>query len=584
MRPKCVNRIAAMIAALLAIVLAGPAWASDTGEPSFAPICHFASDDNLELADVVQGSSQWICEDRKWAANQPIAWLRFDAESWEGEERPRFFFSRIARFEAIDMAALDKDGSFRSVSHLESDGQPFGKGPVFQLRLPDVTQDTQSIFVRIQRPHSVPLLTEARLMHFPEDADWSQVEVMLLAMVVGMLVLPLLFDISFFVVLRERFVALHAVMVVAMITYVTFAGGLISVFVTLPVSTIAIIGPLAWAIGCGVSALFLAEFLEPGSQSRAMQKLTIGTGIWCMLVPGFFALQLHTTQAIDDRAYFYAFLPVIFVITAAIGEALWRGSRAAKFIAIAWAPIILASIDRLMRGLGAYVGPSSLDQSLYLATGFEVILISLAVADRFLALRRERDEAITEARTLERLSVRDHLTGLMNRRALDDRFVQYHRDGYETFALFDLDHFKRVNDSAGHAVGDSVLKTIALTLNEDDDTLAFRLGGEEFVVMLRGEDGERRIEQLRQAITLRVARAVPELKQLVTASVGLLQAPYDSIPKIRFADLYRRADMLMYEAKELGRNRIVSERWQGFSARSDDDRRQIDRRRDEQAA
>ncbi len=583
MKPRAIHRLAALFAALLAYALATPAIAFDKGEPSFAPACHFASDENVSFDEVVSRSNSWLCDGKKWVANKPVAWLRFEASSWEGEERPRYFFSRIARFDAMEFAAIDADGTLRLIDYKERHARPYAGGPVFEFALPEVKSETRAILVRIERPHSVPLLTEARLAHYPEDSDWSQLEVMLLAFVLGMLTLPLLFDVSFYVVLRERFVALHALMVIAMMTYVAFASGLISVFVALPLAVIAVTGPLAWAIGCGISALFLADFLEPHAQSKIMRRVTIAAGAWCVTLPGFFALQLPATQSFGDQAYFYTFTPVIFIITAALGEAILRGSRAARFIGLAWTPIIVASVDRLLRGLGLYVGPSSLDQMLYLATGFEVIIMSLAVADRFLALRGERDAALTEAKTLERLSERDPLTGLMNRRALDERFADYHRDGFETFALVDLDRFKKVNDTAGHAVGDAVLRTVAETLSEDPSMRAFRLGGEEFFVLLQGPDGERRAEQMRQSIALRVARAVPELEMLVTASVGLLVVPQSALPKIDFNSIYRRADMLMYEAKENGRNQMVSERLQAFSAQASKERRQSDRRRRTQA-
>lgn len=515
----------------------------------------------------MQAREVWTCNSAGWRADQPAAWLRFEAEAWRGETLPRYFFTRIARYQSISFAALDSDGTMRTARYGEADGSPFAAGPVFELALPQVTHKTRAVLVRIERAHSVPLLTEARLTRYSEDADWSQIEVMTLAFVIGMLVLPLLFDISFFVVLRERFIAVHAIMVTAMICYVLFAGGLISVFAQLPLAVIAVAGPLAWAIGCGMSALFLVDFLEEGRQSRAMRRLTLATGIWTIFVPGFFALQLHATQSIDDQAYFFTFVPAIVVITGAIIEALWRGSKSARYIAIAWAPIILASIERMLRGLGVYVGPSSLDQLLYVATGVEVIMISLAIAERFLAIRRERDAAVTEARMLEALSERDPLTGLMNRRAVEARFADLRKQGFDTFALLDLDRFKDINDRYGHQSGDRALVACADAIRGSDnrDTIAVRLGGEEFVILLRGEQPLERIEALRRAIPLRIANQVAGLDRPVTASAGVIELPRAADRLMSFEDLYARADKLLYEAKASGRNRLCYERLQVFS-------------------
>ena len=489
-------------------------------------------------------------------------WLRFEAKDWNKRALPRHFFSRSARFETITFHAIDGDGAVRSLVLREADGRPFAAGPVFQLPLPEITPRTTTLIARIEAPHSVPLLTEARITHDPGLADWSQIDMMLLAFVAGMLVLPLLFDISFFVVLRERFVVLHAAMVTAMMTYVLTAGGLISAFVTLPVAVIAVVGPLSWAVGAGISALFLASFLERGAQSRLMRQVTIATGWFTMIVPGFFALQLDATQRFDDVGYFLAFLPAIIVISAAVIEAIARGSRSGRFLAVAWAPIIVASIERLLRGLGWHTGPSSLDQMLYVAVGIEVVVISLAIADRFLALRRERDAALTEARMLEQISTRDSLTGLMNRRAIEARFDELLAQGFDTFALVDLDRFKAINDVHGHQVGDAALVACASAIRSsgDRDAVAVRLGGEEFVVLLRGPRPIERAEALRQAIPMRIAKEVPGLDLPVTASMGVVVLGDAGRQKMAFAEFYARADALMYEAKASGRNRLCYER------------------------
>ncbi|MEL7517647.1 MAG: diguanylate cyclase, partial [Pseudomonadota bacterium] len=271
---------------------------------------------------------------------------------------------------------------------------------------------------------------------------------------------------------------------------------------------------------------------------------------------------LHQTQSFDDRGYFYAFLPVIFIISAAVIEALIRGSRSARFIAVAWAPIILASIDRLLRGMGVYTAPSAFDLTMYVATGVEVVIMSLAIADRFLAIRRERDAAVLEAKMLEQISTRDPLTGLLNRRGLEARFEALIAEGFDTFALIDLDRFKQVNDRHGHQAGDAALVACAAALvgGPSRDLVAARLGGEEFVVMLRGKRALERAEALRKAIPLRIARDVEGLDTPVTASSGAIEVPRASNALMTFEALYARADALMYEAKATGRNRMLYEK------------------------
>ncbi|MFN6934082.1 MAG: GGDEF domain-containing protein, partial [Tsuneonella sp.] len=144
---------------------------------------------------------------------------------------------------------------------------------------------------------------------------------------------------------------------------------------------------------------------------------------------------------------------------------------------------------------------------------------------------------------------------------------------YETFALLDLDHFKMVNDEHGHAVGDAVLVATAEILADEPETVAMRFGGEEFLLMMRGDDAEQRADRLRASIPMRVASRVEGLSRPVTASMGLVVAPLSALPRAKFNDLYVMADRLLYEAKSAGRNRTLRERIRAFRRPRRDRRR-----------
>ncbi len=168
---------------------------------------------------------------------------------------------------------------------------------------------------------------------------------------------------------------------------------------------------------------------------------------------------------------------------------------------------------------------------------------------------------------VQHLAYHDSLTNLPNRALLMDRLKQQiallRRHGMRGALMFvDLDHFKHINDSLGHPVGDAVLKMITARLEastRQEDTVA-RLGGDEFVVLLSGLEGERgevtrRVRQI--ADKLRRLLAEPMLldgqRLQVTPSIGIALIPdHGSTP----ADLLKRADIALYKAKELGRNAI----------------------------
>ncbi|HLY35952.1 MAG TPA: diguanylate cyclase, partial [Candidatus Limnocylindria bacterium] len=164
---------------------------------------------------------------------------------------------------------------------------------------------------------------------------------------------------------------------------------------------------------------------------------------------------------------------------------------------------------------------------------------------------------------LRHLADHDQLTGLLNRRRLEEELkrelARVGRFGTPGALIsLDVDNFKQINDSAGHAAGDSVLVEVAGVLSQrfrSTDAVA-RLGGDEFAVLLAGVSGEAAqvaAEKLREAI----AAAAPAFggKPLpITASIGV--APFDS-DDVTADELLVNADLAMYAAKEAGRNRVV---------------------------
>jgi len=164
------------------------------------------------------------------------------------------------------------------------------------------------------------------------------------------------------------------------------------------------------------------------------------------------------------------------------------------------------------------------------------------------------------------LALTDELTGLYNRRYLlahlDELIERVNRDGMNSaLVMFDIDHFKRINDTYGHAAGDDVLRELgARTMNSVRRVdLAARVGGEEFVVVMPETDlanAAAVAERLRVAVAKEpfIVRATGE-KLAVTISIGVAAA-------IATGDhrdgLLKRADEALYSAKKAGRNRVIT--------------------------
>jgi diguanylate cyclase (GGDEF)-like protein len=179
----------------------------------------------------------------------------------------------------------------------------------------------------------------------------------------------------------------------------------------------------------------------------------------------------------------------------------------------------------------------------------------LSVAILSTALMRSDVEHREEA-------VIDPLTGMLNRNALTGRVSELTQQSQVTgqpigLVIGDLDHFKGINDSLGHAVGDQVLKQIAYEMRRHLRAfdLAYRLGGDEFVFLLPGaEVRECRslADQLRRAVEKTLGESVN-----VTISLGAsASAPGQ---KFDYDAVFAAADGALYEAKQAGRNRVESE-------------------------
>jgi diguanylate cyclase (GGDEF)-like protein len=163
-----------------------------------------------------------------------------------------------------------------------------------------------------------------------------------------------------------------------------------------------------------------------------------------------------------------------------------------------------------------------------------------------------------ERAKMQALAERDGLTGLYNRRAGENLLVNLVAapETSDALILFDIDHFKRVNDSHGHPVGDEVLRQVARrceALLRHEDVFA-RWGGEEFLVLVRGA---RENAGVHVAESLRVAISASPIAPVgtVTASFGLARfRPFDSLES-----WLHRADSALYAAKAAGRDRVVGD-------------------------
>lgn len=186
----------------------------------------------------------------------------------------------------------------------------------------------------------------------------------------------------------------------------------------------------------------------------------------------------------------------------------------------------------------------------YAATGMLTTLLGVTILS--FALMRSDLEHRTEA-------VVDGLTGMLNRRALDGRLEELRAQAEITgqpvaAVVADIDHFKRINDEHGHARGDAVLVEVAQRLRTRLRAfdLAYRIGGEEFVVLLPGASADEAValaDELRDAVAAEPIADLP-----VTMSFGVAATAGGTFAG---AELLAEADAALYVAKARGRDRVI---------------------------
>ncbi|WHY19345.1 sensor domain-containing diguanylate cyclase [Paenibacillus sp. G2S3] len=175
-----------------------------------------------------------------------------------------------------------------------------------------------------------------------------------------------------------------------------------------------------------------------------------------------------------------------------------------------------------------------------------------------LEIEQKQAELLEMNAVLVELSNTDKLTGLKNRRflqeKLEEQILRYGQDQAPfSLCIIDIDHFKKVNDTYGHQTGDYVLEKMAriLKLQSRQEDIAARYGGEEFILLLPNTDiseSKNLAEKLRQSI----AYSTWEMGQ-ITVSIGIATF----IPADSEATLLQKADQALYTSKEQGRNRVT---------------------------
>jgi diguanylate cyclase (GGDEF)-like protein len=370
----------------------------------------------------------------------------------------------------------------------------------------------------------------------------------------------------FWAVLRDRMFVYFAVYVGAQVVYgMTASGELFA----LPGA--ALLSPLGYhtgqcmaALAAGFSIWFILEFADLRHYAPRLSK-TLAALRWPFLaLAAIVWMPFLRPDAWLPNTVNLLLVASTFLALASSWLAWRRGNRQAGFFLLSWVPLLALTMMRVVQLIAGLPLPAWLEYGFPGSMAYAAVIITVGLADRTLQVRRERDEATHMAQF-------DPLTGVFNRRAIMERLrAAWHAATAAADPLavlfLDIDHFKQVNDSHGHAAGDACLCAVTEAIHAElgKEDRAGRYGGEEFLVFLRGNSARVAVRVAERIVARAAALRVPAGGDLVALTVSIGVAVRDAgITSVEA--LVEHADAAQYRAKSEGRNRVAVWQRQAFA-------------------
>ena len=523
-------------------------------------------------------------------------WLRLRLDNSGDAALHRLLEVAYARLSHLDFYAPRADGSWRQVhtgttEPFESRGYAH-RHFVFDVDLPP--QATQTLYLRVASTTAfiVPArLWEPAAFHTYERSDYAAQ-----AWYFGMATAMVLFNLLLFVRLRDWLYLQYVGFVLSLAFALAAQNGLVKEIFHLqsPLwSDLCTTFGYSFALATGM--LFLRGMVDAPHRLARLDPWLQGYIAFFFVSPLLF---LVTGQLLIKAAAVVYLLAMVCTMAVATYSA-WRRQRSAYFFLAAFALLGLGAMTNALRAMGLLPTNALTANAMQLGSGLEMLLLALALADRFNQMRREKNamqaellatqntwidtlrsnelrlEAHVTERTLalkeanhrlEALSRTDGLTGLANRRRFDEvlasEWARSQRSGEPlALAMIDIDWFKAYNDQCGHLAGDDCLRSVAGVLARcamRGTDLVARYGGEEFAIISPGTT----VAQM-QALAVSVQQALAALalphpstpSGCVTLCVGVAArtAQAGETPDTLIA----AADQALYRAKATGRDKVA---------------------------
>jgi diguanylate cyclase (GGDEF)-like protein len=537
-----------------------PAQAGNTRlAPCIAPAA--ASD---EVTQIIWQASKFDCKTAQGALQPGDYWVRF-AVPESAQPKGKGLLLRTASLwdEGFELWAVHEDGF---IAHYK----PFARQSISPMRLgatvvvPIASRDTPVtlLLARVKNSSAIRgVMLETQLSTSESAITFEMAMAVLYAGFAGACLALLVYNIALWRAMRERFLLAYCVMLVATLAYGIFTSGAPHYFIAGMSGSdrLAFTTPLL-AYAASTALIFMRYFFENANVPRWLIRATFAHAAWMSGFATLYAVMAPGYVKQLDLIYVYSFVPVSVIFGAYVFTAWKHRDPFLGYFLVAWSGPLVSAAFRMLHALDLLPYHILIENSTLLGLTFESVVSSLAIGHRVRLLAQARDRAeIAEAHAMS-MADTDPLTGLLNRRAFLRTLLE--RNSNWTLLLLDIDHFKRVNDSLGHAGGDEAIVQFARALQKKmpNGALLARMGGEEFAIAYRGDmmliEPDELLAEIR-SIDLRDGYRI-------TASMGIANRNVASDDDWKI--LYRAADMALYRAKSDGRDRFILTRPQAQAA------------------
>ncbi len=540
-------------------------------EPSFAPLWQTSDQPTLNMGYRPEG-----------------AWVRFHITNHAANEVKRLLLVDWS-FTLIEARILNTArGEWSSAVHTGDSVAPHKRdvnSPIQVLPL-SLPPGEAEVYLRLEA--TAPMLLPFRLLAPSELPKAERDNNLLMSAFFGAMLVMMLYNASLFIFTRDAAYLFYCAYVLSGAFYVAsiFSFGPYFLWWDSPwlVSRATV---LSVSLGFFGAALFERQFLELRRQGGWLLHLShVVLGYWlCAALVSAFAPQAIGYVRIEHGGSLTCVAAIVIAVVC------WRrGSISAGYFLVAWTGLVCATLGITLAMAGIIPMTNSIRSTQLAGFILEFLLLSVALAERInrekasrlqaqdaLLLMQQQNTALLESsvasRTrqleqanleLKRLSNTDSLTGLSNRRGFEEQVAAAIEQGRTTgvpvaFLMLDVDHFKHINDTFGHGIGDECLAAVGQTLSEysrRETECAARIGGEEFATVFYSMPAVNAVavaEQIRSAIAKLEIR-LPDGNLSFTISIGVAAwIPTEQDSNLTYANA---ADEALYRAKANGRNQV----------------------------